>query len=110
VVEALREAISEAQSSGASKGENAEDDYRLKEIPEVPVVAPLDKQVLADLRDCLEEFEKRAADEFSRNKWAQAQKKTRTPVSPNVADKLYDALQDFVVREGRTWLFFEPFY
>ena len=110
VADALREATSEAQSSGASQGENAEDDYRLKEIPEVPVVAPLDKMVLADLRACVAEFEKRAAEEFAKNKWAQTQKKKRTPVSPEVADKLFNSLQDFVIKEGKTWQYFEPFY
>src|SRR5207244_2524029 len=56
-----------------------------------------------DLRACIEEFERRAAEEFARNKYAQAKMQTRTPLGPDTADRLFDALQRLVVEEDKTW-------
>src|SRR5262249_50759279 len=110
VQEAIRESLGQALSAAGPESPAEVEDFQLEPVREVSLRAPLDKEVLTDLRKCLEEFEKRAADEFARNKWAQSQKKKRTPVTPDVADKLFDALQDFVVKEGKTWQFVEPFY
>jgi hypothetical protein len=110
VREAINEASAAAPSTVGGVSQAEIEDFHLQPVPEVSVRAPLDKEVLRDLCKCLEEFEKRAADEFAKNKWAQSQKKTRTPAGPDVADKLFGALEDFVVKEGKTWQFVEPFY
>jgi hypothetical protein len=110
----VREALHENPANGgASAGADATaggEDFRLQPVPEVSVRAPLDKEVLDDLRKCIEEFEKKAAEDFSRNKWAQAHNQKRTPVNPSVADKLFEALGEFTVKEGQTWQFFEQPY
>jgi Domain of unknown function (DUF4132) len=110
VADAIRESSAEGRSTSELPCEAEAEEFRLPPVPEVPVRAPLEKEVLADLRKCLEEFERRAADEFARNKWAQAQNKKRTPVGPEVADKLFDALQNFTVTEGQTWKFIETLW
>jgi hypothetical protein len=109
VAGAIRELLSDAPPATAEKA-NAADDYGLQPVPEVPVRAPLTEDVLVDLRRCLEDFDRRAAEEFAKNKWAQAQKKTRTPVSPDAARNMFNALQDFVVEEDKSWEFIEHFY
>jgi Domain of unknown function (DUF4132) len=109
VVDALKELLSGTTSAGASESVTAED-FNLSPVADIPVRRPLDQEVLADLRNCIDEFDKRAAEEFARNKYAQAQKKTRTPVASGTAKKLFEALQDFVVAEGATWQYLEPFY
>lgn len=108
VAEAIRE--SAAPRAPGEPQAPADDDFHLPPVPAVPVRAPLDQEVLRDLQKCLEEYDKRAAEEFARNKWAQAQKKTRAPLSPAVANKLFDALEDFVVEEGKNWQFVAPFH
>jgi hypothetical protein len=109
VAAAIRELLCEAQSATPEEA-SAGDDYRLEAVSEAPVRAPLDEDVLADLERCLGEFERKAADEFANNKYAQAQKKKRTPVASDTARKMFNALQDFVVREGETWEFIEHSY
>jgi hypothetical protein len=106
VAEVIRESVADKESA-ISEEAIASEDYGLRDIPEVPEWAPLDKQVLADLRICIHEFDRQAAEEFARNKFAQAQLRTRTPVRPDLADKLFDALQRFALKEGETWELFE---
>ena len=106
----VREAINESWREGAparSDSVPGVEDFHLQPVPDVSVHAPLAREVLADLRKCIEEFDQKAAEEFVRNKWAQAHNKKRTPVSPAVADKLFDVLEDFTVKEGQTWQFIE---
>jgi len=102
VKEAIQGASDEQQKTSESDLSAAGEEFPLPAVAEVPVRAPLDKDVVVDLRKCLEEFDKKAGEEFSRNKWAQAHKKTRTPVAPGTADVLYEALQDLVIKEGKT--------
>jgi HEAT repeat protein len=104
----VREAIREASGEGGQQDDGAgAEDFDLQPVSDVPVRAPLEKEVLTDLRKCVEEFEKKAAEDFARNKWAQAHNKKRTPVSPAVAERLFDALEDFTVKEGQSWQFIE---
>jgi hypothetical protein len=110
VAEAIRESTTAHRPAAESESPAQGEEFQLPPVPAVPVRAPLEKEVLTDLRKCLEEYEKRAADEFARNKWAQSQNKKRTPVSPDVANKLFDALENFVLEEGKSWQFVEPFH
>ena len=105
VVDAIKELLSEAKPASAPGVQHGEGEFGLEPVPEVPVHAPLDEQVRADLRVCIDEFERQSAEVFARNKHASGHVRTRTPVSPDTADKLFDALQNFVVEEGKTWQF-----
>lgn len=110
VKEAIQESSGERRAASESKSLTEGEEFPLQPVAEVAVRAPLDKEVLRDVRKCLEEFDKKAEEEFARNKWAQAQKKKRTPVGSDTADKLFEALQDFVVKEGQTWQYLEANY
>ena len=109
VADTLRELLSDASATSAPEVTTA-DDFHLSPVADIAVRWPLDQQVLADLRKCIDEFDKRAAEEFASNKYAQAQNKTRTPVVSGTAKKLFDALEDFVVEEGKTWQYLEFAY
>ena len=105
VVDAIKELLAEAKPASTPGVQHGEGEFGLEPVPEVPVHAPLDEQVRADLRVCLDEFERQWAEVFARNKHASAHGRTRTPISPDTAGKLFDALQNFVVEEGKTWRF-----
>jgi hypothetical protein len=105
VADAIKELLAEAKPTGSPELHGGEGEFSLEPVPEVPVHAPLDTQVRADLRACIDEFERRSAEAFARVKSALVPGRTRTPVSPDTADKLFDALQNFVVEEGKTWQF-----
>jgi HEAT repeat protein len=94
VCAAIREAVAEA---AAEETETVDEVYNFPEIPEVPIVAPLDKNYLAELRELIVRVEKAAADEFNRNPNAQRYQWSRDPVPPEAADRLFEALQNFVV-------------
>src|SRR6266700_1622340 len=110
VADAIEGLLADKESVGALEEKRPADDFGLQPVAEVPVHWRLDKEVLADLQKCIEEFEKRAAEEFARNQYAQARKMTRTPVASDTAKKLFEALQDFVVEEGKTWRYLEHAY
>ncbi len=105
VVEALKGLLSGTSGVAGLEVKDASDEFGLQPVADIPVRAPLDKQVLVDLPNCLNEFERRAAEEFARNTWAQQHHQTRTPVSADTADSLFEALQDFVVEDRKTWNF-----
>ncbi len=89
---AIRAAVTDAATP-----QTADDDYHFPEIPEVPVHAPLDKRFLEVIRQSVERAEHVTALAFSRNQYAQQMGWTRTPVPPEAADRLFEALQNFVV-------------
>ena len=102
VADVLRELLSNP-GQRRSKASETPEDFGLQPVPDVPVKAPLDKEVLEDLRACIEEFERKAAAEFANNQWAQKQNKTRQPVPPDTVDRLYQELQDFQVTQDKSW-------
>jgi hypothetical protein len=104
VCDLIKTALSGSSSQQTVAGE---DDYGLPEIPEIAVHAPLDKQLLVELRSRLKEIEQRTADDFSRNQFAKSSGWTRTPVKPEAADRLFDALQNLVIKEDTRFPFFE---
>jgi uncharacterized protein DUF4132/HEAT repeat protein len=110
VAEAIRSSLSDAHQGSDSQPTIAVDDYGLSEVPEVPVVVPLDKDVLTDLRACIGEFDRRTAEEYAKNTWAQTHNVKKPKASSNAADNIFAALQDFVVREGDTWNYFDDGY
>jgi HEAT repeat protein len=96
--EKVRAAIQEAVAEDATtQTEPAGDDYQFPEVPEVPVVAPLDKNYLPELRDLIARVEKATAEEYSRQQNASYYLGIRTPVPAEAADRLFAALQTFVV-------------
>ena len=103
VLEAIRQVVGASELTKSA--EIAGEERTLPPVPDVPVRAPLDKQVLADLRRCVEEFERKSAEEFAKNKYAQAHGKQLPPVPPGTADQLFEALQNFVVTENESWQF-----
>jgi len=105
VVEAIKELLAEAKAARDSRAQGSGGEFNIRPVPEVPVIAPLDEQVRADLRTCIDEFERQSAEAFARNKFAQTRGLKRAPISPDTADKLFDELQNFVVEEGKTWQF-----
>jgi hypothetical protein len=104
VAEAIKAALS--QSSSQQAGDTA-DDYGLPAITEVNVHAPLDKQLLFELRSRLQEIEQKTADEFSRNQYAKAGNWTRIPIEPDTADQLFELLQNLVITEDAILSLFE---
>src|SRR4030095_838047 len=103
VLEAIRQVVGASELTKSA--EIAGEERTLPPVPDVPVRAPLDKQVLADLRRCVEEFERKSAEEFAKNKYAQAHGKQLPPLPPGTADQLFEALQNFVVAENESWQF-----
>lgn len=104
VSEVIRDALTAPSSEQVTTGV---EDYGLADVPEVPVRAPLDKQVLADLRVLLKEVEHETAEEFAGNQFVKPQGWTRTPIAPETADRLFDALQNFVIKDAAKCRFFE---
>jgi hypothetical protein len=102
VADALHELLSDPKPAKSGESELPED-FGLQPVSDVPVRAPLDAQVLEDLRACVNEFEQKAAAEFANNQWAQKQNKTREPVTQETADRLYYELQDFQVTAENIW-------
>ena len=86
--ETVAEAIRNALGDSTPKVSADSEDFVLKAIPEVSVEAPLPQTVLADLRTCFDEFIGKTAEEFAKNKF--------TPLRPDIADKFFEALQNFV--------------
>ena len=91
---AIREAVAAATAAQTAP---TDDHYDLPEIPKFPVMAPLDKKYLAELREVVAGVEDANAIQFSRNQFAQQNGWTRTPVPAEAADRLFEALQNFVV-------------
>ena len=103
VIEAIQHIRGTNEPAAAAGG--ALEEYTLPPVAEVPTRAPLGKDVLADLRKCIEECERKSAEEFLKNKHAQRHNKELPPFPPDTADQLFESLQDFVVKENETWQF-----
>ncbi len=103
VADALKEALADPVTSQHSGGVG---DFELPEIPEVSPNAPLDKKVLEDLRARVAEAERTVAQQFAHNQFAKNAGWTRTPVAPETADRLYEALQNFVVTKDSRFPYF----
>lgn len=85
-MDAIKELLAKAKPTGSSGVHGGEGEFRLEPVPEVPGHAPLDEKVRADLRACIDEFERRSAEAFARNKFAQTRGMTRAPIGPDTAD------------------------
>jgi hypothetical protein len=109
VADALRDLLADAKPREAGEAD-APEDFGLQPVPDIPSHAPLDRKVLEDLRACMDEFERRAAEEFANNEWAKKQKRTRTPVAKDAAERFYNELQDFQVTADKGWLPFDYSY
>jgi len=105
VLEAIRQVLGTGEFASAT-GVQAEE-CNLPAVADVPILAPLDKTVLADLRQCIADAERRSAEDFAKSKYAQSHQKQLIPLPADTADRLFKALQDFVVKEKETWKFFE---
>ena len=103
VAGAIKEGLADQSSGQTAAGV---EDYDLPEVPEVASRAPLDKQVLTDLRLRLREVERKTAEEFARNQFAKRAGWTRTQVPPEAADRLFEALQNLVVKDDTRFPFF----
>lgn len=103
ICEVLREAVAEVTTTPALP---ATDDYQLPEVPEVPVFAPLDKKFLSELQQQCEGIESALALEFTKNQFAQQMGLSRDPIPPNTADRLFEALQTFTVKDRDAGQFF----
>ena len=62
VIEALKEVLSGDTPAAGPESKGVPDDFGLQPVAQIAVKAPLDKQVLEDLRNCVNEFERQAAD------------------------------------------------
>ncbi|HEU4766260.1 MAG TPA: DUF4132 domain-containing protein, partial [Pyrinomonadaceae bacterium] len=96
ICEALREALS---GPATAQTTTAPEDYQLPPVPEVPVFAPLDKQILIELRKQVEAAETATATQFANHQYAKQRGWTRTPVATEVANDLYERLQRFVIAD-----------
>ena len=96
---AIREAVSDATAAQTAQPDEA---YQFPEIPEVPVHAPLDKKYREELREVVMGVEDATAIQFAQNQYGW----TRTPVTPDAPDRLFDALQNYVVGDPGVERFF----
>jgi len=104
--EKIREIIqAELSEPAALEGEQVED-YDLPEVAEVAVNAPLDKDLLVELRQRIEDTERRTAEAWAANQYAQQHGWKRTPVPTKTADKVFDLLQNLVVKPGDSYELF----
>jgi hypothetical protein len=101
VIDAIK---SELSNQSSQQTTTEVDEYDFPPVPEVPVNAPLDRKVLNDLRDRLQEEERKIA---AANNNQFSQQWTRVPISSDTADKLFAALQTFVVRDADKCRFFK---
>ena len=96
ICEAIREVLSDSLSQ--QQPADVVEDYGLTDIPEIPVHAPLDKGFLVELRNKIQEIERKAAAAFAAIPNVKQLAWTRTPVRPETADLLFEGLQSFVVK------------
>ena len=104
VRELLREALAD---QAAEQSAPDADDLQLPPVPEVEVIAPLDKSLLPPMREMIQGLEDSLARQFSRNQAAQQYGWTRTPVAPDAAERLFEALQTFVVKHDDLQQYFK---
>jgi hypothetical protein len=104
VCDAIRDALAD-QTSEVSTADL--DRIELPQISEVDSRAPLDKRILVDLRAHVQELERKAAAEFARNQFAQTHGWTRKPVAAEAADRLFDGLQNLVIKKDSRFPYFE---
>lgn len=97
ICDAIREVLSEPLSQPTA---DVVEDYGLTAIPEVPVRAPLDKEFLVELRRTLEEIERTQAAIYATDAQVKQLGLKRTPSPPDAADRLFERLQSFVVKDG----------
>jgi len=108
--EKIRELLRDTLALATTQATLAIEQYDFPEIPEVPVRAPLDKKCLAILREQILGVESATAIQFANNKFAKQQGWTRTPVTPEAADRLLEALQNYVVKDPDLREFFGNSY
>ena len=96
VLEVLREAV----AADVAVEQPADDKYELPPVPEVSIHAPLDKQVLEDLRQCLDKMDRAAAKDFASNPMAIKYGWFRIPLDPATPDRLFAALQTMVAKDS----------
>jgi len=104
VSEAIREATAAAPSEHAGA---EEEDLKIPPITEVPVYAPLSEEFRHALREQLQAIENATALQFNRNQLMKKYGWTRTPIPPETADRLFEALQSFVVTDQDVGRFFD---
>ena len=105
VLEAIRQVL-EAGEFASGVGVQPEE-FKLSPVAGVPILAPLDKAVLDDLRQCIAEAERKSAEDFAKSKYAQSHQKHFTPLPTDTAERLFNGLQNFVVKQKETWNFFD---
>jgi len=96
ICDAIREVLKEPLSQTTVA---VVEDYGLTPIPEVPVQAPLDKGFLVELRNMLREIERTQAHDYATNAYIKKLGWKRTPLGPDAADRLFDRLQNFVLKD-----------
>ena len=101
------DAIRDAVANTTAEQVVSQDDYKFPAVPEVTVHAPLDKPFLLELREALASIEEATAASFEANEYARKHNWTRTPVPPEAADRLFEALQNFVIKDPDLRRFFE---
>jgi Domain of unknown function (DUF4132)/HEAT repeats len=95
VSEAIQDALAKPTQAQTT---SPKDEFNLPAIPEIPVFAPLDKSFLDELRSRLQEAENAVA--LQHNKLQlKVQGAKRRPVPAEAADRLFEALQNFVVTD-----------
>ena len=84
---------------------SSEEEFKFAEVPEVPVHAPLKKDLLIDLRRALEEANGVAVEQLANNRRPIAVATTPAPIE--AADELFEALQGIASGDTRHLDFFQ---
>jgi hypothetical protein len=106
VIELLHQCLDDTRPADAGGSERAGSQCSLPPVPEVAVHAPLDRQVLEDLKVCLAKYDSLAAAEHEKHKNRPYARKERNPLPGNAAARIFHALQDFTIPDDMSWNFF----
>ncbi|HUO15203.1 MAG TPA: DUF4132 domain-containing protein [Verrucomicrobiae bacterium] len=103
VAETLQDVLNGSRSKQGSDAADGPEVFGLSPSPPVAVKAPLDPAVFDELRACIDEYERKAEEEHSRNEWAKKNNYKFVPLPPDTAVRLFKELQELQVTGDKQW-------
>lgn len=103
VAETLQDLLAGSESRRGSDAPDGPEAFGLTPVPPVAVKAPLDSTVFDELRACVDEYERKSEEEFSRNEWAKKNNHKFVPLPPDTAVRLFNELQELEVKGDKEW-------
>jgi hypothetical protein len=103
VAETLQDVLNGSGSKQGSDAADGPEDFGLAPVPPVAVKAPLNSTVFDEIHACIDEYERKAEEEHSRNEWAKKNNYKFLPLSPDTAVRLFKELQELQVTGDKQW-------